>query len=331
MKKTLKVYYKGVCQNIKYYGDIEIDNVKENLRDIFSIKENPNQMYFQDEDGDIIILNKNIPSDLSVYLYVKPDSIPKNTEQALEINRNDINLTNEIIYEVNSDGYYKIFGDEFISNNKDNIDLLINGEEKDLYDKVYLKKGENKIKLKIKNKVTNLSYMFKNCDTNIINIESLKNLDVSNVTNFSHMFDGCKSLTEINGLLKWKVSKGINFEAMFYNCESLSNINGLQNWDVSNGNNFSYMFYFCRSLSNIDRLENWNVSNADDFICMFKGCNHLSKINGLKNWDVSNVKDFTQMFYCCNSLSDIKPLQNWNISKGNNFAGMFHSINTNDF
>lgn len=88
MKKTLKVYYKGVCQNLKYYGDIEIDNIKETLREIFSIKENPNQMYFQDEDGDIIILNKNIPSDLSVFLYVKPDSIPKNPEHALEINRN---------------------------------------------------------------------------------------------------------------------------------------------------------------------------------------------------------------------------------------------------
>ena len=67
MKKTLNVYYKSICQKIKYY--IDIQNTKELLKNIFNIKENPEQMFFQDEEGDPIIMNKNIPSDLSVYLY----------------------------------------------------------------------------------------------------------------------------------------------------------------------------------------------------------------------------------------------------------------------
>ena len=87
MKKTLNVYYKGTCQKIKYYGDIDIANTKEILKNTLNIKENPEQMFFQDEDGDPIILNKNIPSDLSVYLYIKPDEFPKEPEKALQINQ----------------------------------------------------------------------------------------------------------------------------------------------------------------------------------------------------------------------------------------------------
>lgn len=87
MKKTLNVYYKSICQKIKYYGDIDIQNTKELLKNIFNIKENPEQMFFQDEEGDPIIMNKNIPSDLSVYLYVKPDEFPKEPEKALQIDK----------------------------------------------------------------------------------------------------------------------------------------------------------------------------------------------------------------------------------------------------
>ena len=61
MKKTLNVYYKGICQKIKYFGDIDIEQTKQMIKELFNIKENLNQIYFLDEEGDPIILNKNIP------------------------------------------------------------------------------------------------------------------------------------------------------------------------------------------------------------------------------------------------------------------------------
>ena len=260
----------------------------------------------------------------------------------------DIILSNELIYEVDSNGYYDIFDSSFVENNKNNIDLIINGEGHEFNYNVYLQKGKNIIKLITKNKITNLSTMFYRVNIDILNIDSLKNLDVSNVIDFSAMFWG-RNLTNINGLLNWKVSKGKNFSHMFEGCGNLSNINGLQNWDVSNGNNFSFMFSQCTSLSDIKplqnwkvyngnnfsvmfkgtqfsdikSLQNWNVSNGNNFSYMFYGCDTLSNINGLQNWDVSNGNNFEAMFNYCKSLSDIKPLYNWNVSNGNNFQGMF--------
>ena len=58
--------------------------------------------------------------------------------------------------------YEQIFGDEFVKNNENNIDLLNNGIKKDLINECILKKGKNNIKMIIKNKLTNLEGMFKN-------------------------------------------------------------------------------------------------------------------------------------------------------------------------
>ena len=70
--------------------------------------------------------------------------------------REQINLK----YECNG-GYQRIFGKSFVKENKENIELIINGEKLDLIDVYELKEGENNIKLIIKNKIINLSNMFK--------------------------------------------------------------------------------------------------------------------------------------------------------------------------
>ena len=61
--------------------------------------------------------------------------------------------------------------------------------------------------------------MFQRVDINIINVESLKNLDVSDVNNFSAMFSSCESLTNLDFLEKWNISKG---EKIFWNVRLLS-------------------------------------------------------------------------------------------------------------
>ena len=51
---------------------------------------------------------------------------------------------------------YNIFVEIFVKNNKNNIELNINGKKNKLIKKYKLRKGENNIKMKIKNKIKNL-------------------------------------------------------------------------------------------------------------------------------------------------------------------------------
>ena len=50
---------------------------------------------------------------------------------------------------------------------------------------------------------------------------------------------------------------------MFNGCESLSNINGLEKWNASNGNDFYKIFYESKSLLDLKGLKKWNLSNGN--------------------------------------------------------------------
>ena len=133
--------------------------------------------------------------------------------------KNEIN----IIYKVDKEGDENIFGEDFVKNNKNNIDLIINGNKINLIDNNNLKKGENIVTLIIKNKLTDLSYMFCDCFS-LKNMEELRYLNTENVTNFSYIFakdmdsfpdNGFHSFTDINCLSTWNVSNGVNFKSIF--------------------------------------------------------------------------------------------------------------------
>ena len=232
--------------------------------------------------------------------------------------KNKINL----IYSVKSNAVYNIFGNEFVENNKDNIELIINGKQSKLVSVYELMPGENNITLIIKNNLINLSYMFYWCNS-LKSIHELKNLDVSQTKYFEEMFYGCSSINDITSLKNWNVLNSESFAGMFYKCSLLSDISPLKNWNVSNYKNLASMFCGCSLLSNINPLKNWNVSNCSNFDYMFSGCSLLSDISPLKNWNVSNGINFSYMFDNCSSLSNIKPLSNWNVSKCINFEYMF--------
>ena len=108
--------------------------------------------------------------------------------------RNEINL----IYYTKKDGINNIFGKKFVENNKNNIELIINGERNKLVKEYKLKRSENNIQIIIKKKITNLEDMFEFCSS-LKNIDELKYLDTREIKNFSGMFSACSSLTDING------------------------------------------------------------------------------------------------------------------------------------
>ena len=221
-----------------------------------------------------------------------------------------------------------IFSYEFVNNNKDNINILVNGVEVEFKHFALFEVGYNEVKMIIKNKLTDLSHMFDEYNIGLRNINGLKYLDTSNVTNFSNMFGYLNKLKDITPLSNWDVSKGIDFSYMFRECESLSDIEALENWNVSNGTDFEGMFFGCSRLKNIKPLQNWNVSKSNNFAKMFKFCKQITNIKPLENWDLSNVKDLHE-FFCNCSVSNIKPLKNWNVGNCENFKGMLYSCQFN--
>ena len=231
-----------------------------------------------------------------------------------------------IVYEVDIDETINIFNYNFVDNNKDNIELVIDGMRIELVDRYKLKKGKNKIEMIIKNKLQSLNYMFYMC-SNLIDIEGLKNLDVSQVFDFSLAFNQCSSLSNIKALENWDVSNGTDFKGIFHGCDLITDITPLENWDTSNGKSFGSMFSACTSLTDIKPLEKWNVSNGEAFNGMFYLC-PISDLKPLKNWNVSKAQYFGGMFSGCSSILDLKPLENWNVSNGQYFEGMFYECSS---
>ena len=241
------------------FENLEIDEISKVINDELELFKN-----YLIKNNNLNMNNKKIEIDLN--------------EPQINEDKNKINLT----YFAKSKGDYNIFGCEFVENNKDNIELMINGDKSELIDKCQLKEGENKITLIIKNKLTLLSYMFSRC-TALKDIQELKNLDVSDSKDFSYMFFYCSTLSDIKPLQNWDVSNGINFESMFFYCPLLKDIKPLQNWNVSNSHNFTNMFYECSSLKDISPLQNWDVFNCNNFSLMFSKCSSLEDITPLRN------------------------------------------------
>ena len=251
--------------------------------------------------------NENSPK--KVQININQMKIKLNNHKTEEF-RNRINL----IYYAKSEKIHEIFGEEFVLNNTDNIDLIINGKSNKLVSNYELKQGENIVTMIIKNKLVNLSHMFSGCGS-LKNIEELKYLNIIKVKDFSSMFWGCLLLSDIKSLQNWDVSNVKNFSYMFGGCSLLSDLTPLANWNVSNGNNFASMFWGCSALSDVKALQSWNVAKGKNFSSMFSECLSLSDISPLNKWRIAYNSDISNMFWECSSLNDKTPLINSNNSK----------------
>ena len=284
-----------------------------------------------------IIENELMESDILIY---------NRKKEIIEIEKNKIVIYN-ITDTINNT---QIFGEKFVKNNKNKIDIKIENKIIPITSNyIFSEKGENIIEIIEKEPITNLSNMFCECSS-ITSINFLKNWDISNIIDTSFMFQNCKNITSINSLKNWNTSNIKNMYGMFKGCHSIISLDGLKNWDISNVENTSYMFYDCYSLSYIEGIKNWNMENVKEIDSMFyeclslnsiymlknwkfknlknmshlfKGCKNLKNINGLVDWNVSNVNFMTDVFCDCSSLINIEGLKNWNIKNVVDISGMF--------
>ena len=253
-----------------------------------------------------------------------------------------------IIYGVDNTDFdrVKIFGEEFVKNNKDKFVLLVNEKIHELC--VFLRRDEItivqnlfKIGLVQTQLFTNMSHMFEKvcCLLSVLNISDLNTehvnnmsglffsctglqeipnlgyLNTSEVTDMSFMFESCTSLRNIADISNWNTSKVKTMKAMFESCESLFDLPDISNWDMSNVTDVSYMFNFCFLLKSLPDISKWNTSNFIDMSHMFKLCTLVSTFPDISNWDTKNVKSLCGTFNSLTALRVFPDISNWNTSK----------------
>ena len=153
-----------------------------------------------------------------------------------------------ILYKLTKEKYQriKLFGSEFVQENKNKCKLIIEGKEKEMFDHIYINKHEKEniliIKLKGINKVNKLAKMFYEC-ISLIDIFIMSEWDTSNVKDMSYIFFGCQSLKELPDISRWNLNKVNNISYMFYDCSSLKSLPDISKWNTQEVNTMESLFH----------------------------------------------------------------------------------------
>ena len=241
-----------------------------------------------------------------------------------------------IIYKINNnDKKIKLFGKEFIENNRNNCKIIIDNKEQEIIQYIDInEKMEKKDKLEIKLKeiktITNMSYIF-GCDDchfcfdKLISLPDISEWDTKNVTNMSNMFNGCESLSSLPDISKWDTKNVTDMSGIFGWCESLLSLPDISKWDTKNVTNMCNMFYCCESLLSLPDISKWNTENAINMSYMFYCCESLLSLPDISKWDTKNVTDMCNIFYCCESLLSLPDISKWVTKNVINMSEMFRS------
>ena len=65
-QKTLHVYYKGSEQRIKLFDGTKEDKILKLIKRVFKLTVSDDKIFFQDENGDLLLLPTSFPKDLSI-------------------------------------------------------------------------------------------------------------------------------------------------------------------------------------------------------------------------------------------------------------------------
>lgn len=121
--------------------------------------------------------------------------------------------------------------------------------------------------------ITDMNHMFYNCG----NLQSIPEINTSNVKDMSYMLTECRKLTTVP---TFDTSNVINFQYCFHN----SKIIELPQFDLRKGTNF---YEFCYNCYDLKYVPNLDLSSATNISGLLENCNSLISVGELK---VPNVR-----------------------------------------
>ena len=175
----------------------------------------------------------------------------------------------------------KLFGEQFVINNKDKCLIKYNKKEFKLTDYFELpeinKKGKIEIKLRGIKNITNINNMFS------YNYKFLSSPDISewntiNITDMSKAFMGCFNLSGLKGISKWNTENVENMSEIFANCEDCENLPDISKWNTNKCKNINKMFYNCIKLKYLPDISNWKTNNITEMKSLFEKCENLKSL-----------------------------------------------------
>ncbi|MCC1500211.1 bacterial Ig-like domain-containing protein [Enterococcus hirae] len=158
--------------------------------------------------------------------------------------------------------------------------------------------------------------------SNLLSIENLAYLDVSQVTDMTSFFSDCRVLNGVD-LSGWDTSNVTNMSNMFFEAfdqtENLIHLD-LSSFDTSNVVDMSGMFSRCTKVQSID-LSSFDTSNVVNMNRMFFACNELITLD-IAHFDTSNVVYMSRLFAECKKLRYVD-VSNFDTSSAIDLSVMF--------
>ena len=142
--------------------------------------------------------------------------------------------------------------------------------------------------------------LFKNY-TEVNEIAFNNMLDTACAINMEDMFNGCKSLSELD-VSGFDTSSVTNMNGMFYVCESLLELNASE-WNTGNVTDMAFMFWGCKNLMELD-VSGFDTVHVMDMKSMFNGCEGLTKLD-VSRLVTGNVTDMSRMFFGCKNVQNL--------------------------
>ena len=314
---------KIVKENFEYYYEI----IKNNLILLNEKKINYEILYNYNK-----IKNREIEEDMNYV--IKTRDINENFRKVNDIYFKMTNKFQEIItinYKIENTPIIKLFGSEFVKNNKNICSMIINQEEMKLKDQINLKdinreKGILEVKLNGVQNITNISYMFSGCSA-LYSLPDIENWNTINVTNMSNLFYKC-SLNENNfkGIKEWNTENVNYMDYMFSECSDTTTLPDISRWNTKNLKSMNHMFSGCLKLKEIPKISNWDTQNVEEMDSVFADCSTLSNLPEIIEWNTTKVKRMTKMFSGCKKLEALPDISKWNTSEKTSIediSGMF--------
>ena len=154
---------------------------------------------------------------------------------------------------------------------------------------------------------------------NLESITGLKYLNTSEVTDMSYMFSNCESLTSLD-VSTFNTSKVTSMAVMFWGCTKLTSLD-VSNFNTSNVTSMQSMFGHSNNLTSLD-LSGFDTHNVTVMYEMFSDCWQLKTLD-LGGFNTSKVTSMRAMFYGCTDLETIYARNDWNTAAVGNSVDMF--------